>query len=676
VTISNNNSIRRDSSDKRSISYSELLSRLLHVLKAGGTTRLLLWIDVEPDEELKKLLSTLTQSAPPSQPTIVAVCSRLMYMKAIRASLPTDAVIKYAEDYLSADELEEIDRQALDWIRNWHNNLPEEYKPALYYRDIPLGNFMEYELCFIMPQLLKKVKTARTILAREQPDTVLLLTRDNVLKKAVSFVGKALDCPVLAVECGKTNVTQSRSKALQNIARIIGLAFDAIISLWDWITFKIYAKRRGQKLILFEDFERLYPIVDVIKARGKTQAIFFSNEGSTLNRLTALRKKKLYRALLHHLKPAAVNRVRKARNRVKNAWDDLKKNTSFQSYFDYEGLNLWPLVGDVFPFVFKDLFPQAIGIIESAYQGLAFYRPDNIVLNSDILTHGRAICFVARQLGIPTLLIQHGVYEGYRGGLDIISADMVAAWGKSQVNSYIALGNDGSKVEVVGGYLFDKLHYRSQQEGRESESRERICRQLGLDSQKDIFTFTTLDTPPREKFLSAHNTEDVSEEIFRPVVEAIRAFPEKQLVVKLHPSESAEVYHRVLTELSPAEKQVTMVKNIDLYDLIDASEMIISVPSTVALEAIILDKPVIIIRLRKCEHDTVYKRYPAPNVWRKEDIVPTIKSVLEDTELQKRLAEQRARFLSEEGEYLVDGKSTERIINLIYKMSEQVKGAV
>ncbi len=599
-----------------------------------------------------------------------------MYMNAVRASLPSGAVIKYSEDYLSLDELEDIDRQALDWIRNWHRlESLDEYKSSLHYRDIPLGNLVEYELCFIMPQLLKKVETARTMIIGEKPDTFIVLTKDTGLQQAVSFVGKAMDCTVLDVECGKANITQSLSEIVQNTARVIGLTFDAVIFLWDWFTFKIYGKQRRKKLILFENFERLYPIVDTIRSDGTTKAIFFSDEGSTLNRLIALRKKKLYRALIHHLKPAAVDGVRKARNRVKKSWYSLKADVSFQSNFNHKGLNIWPLIEGTLSLVFKKLFPNAIGVIESVNQGLSFYKPDIVVLNSDILTHGRAICFVARQQGIPTLVIQHGVYEGYRGGLDIISADKVAAWGKSQVNSYKAMGNDGSKVEVVGGYLFDKLHYRSQQEGRESKSRERICRQLGLDSQKDIFTFTTLDTPPRDKFLSAHNTEDVSEGIFRPVVEAMRAFPEKQLVVKLHPSESEDIYHRVLTEFSPAEKQITVVKNIDLYDLIDASEMIISVPSTVALEAIILDKPVIIIRLRKCEHDTVYKRYPAPNVWRKEDIVPAIKSVLEDAELRRRLAEERARFLSEKGEYLVDGKSMERIINLIYRMSESKKGA-
>ena len=159
--------------------------------------------------------------------------------------------------------------------------------------------------------------------------------------------------------------------------------------------------------------------------------------------------------------------------------------------------------------------------------------------------------------------------------------------------------------------------------------------------------------------------------MFRPVVEAMREFPQKQLVVKLHPMEDEAVYHRVLQEMDWAEKRTRVVKQIGLHDLIDASEVIITAPSTVALEAIILGRPVVIIQLREEERNTLYMQYPALNIWREEEIVPAIKSVLGDPEFKQTLEERRAKFLSKDGEYLVDGKSTERIINLIESMTDE-----
>jgi hypothetical protein len=676
--INNIGSIKPDSLHGRRFTHQELVSALPQWLEKGRLVRLLLLIDAEPDEKLQQLIDSLSRALP-SGSVLTAVYSSLDYMDKVQKSLPPGAEIKYAEDYLNAEELAGIDKQACGWIRNWYRlDCLSEDKSSLYYRDIPLGNLVEYDLYFVLPQLLKKVKAARTILSREQPSMALVLTADADFYKATQLAGESSHCPVIGVKTGREGAQHYEYPIIKAISRLIGLTFDAIIFLWDQAAFKLRRKERGKKLLLFEDYERLYHISDAIRARGKKRVILVGNEGGTLNRLAALRRKRLYRALLYHLNPASVNRVKKARQRVKKAWYGIKDNAAFHNFFDYEGLNLWPLMEEKFADICQSLLPKAIGLIESASRGLAFYRPSLVILNTDVLSHGRAICLIARQMGIPTLMIQHGVYVGYVSGYDVITADKVAAWGKTQVDSYVALGNDSSKVEVVGGYLFDGLYRRSKREGREQEARERVYRQLELDPRQGILTYATLDTPPREKRLSAGQTDDDIEVIFRPIVEAMKEFPEKQLVVKLHPMESEYCYRRVLQEMDWTRERIRVIKRINLHDLIDASEVTITVPSTVALEAIILGKPVVIVNLKKDEDNpyyqryptaALYRRYPALYVWKRKDVVPAIKKALGDDEVRQRLAEQRARFLSEDGEYLVDGKSIERIIRLIDRMS-------
>ena len=657
----------------RTLSYKEFLSQLPCLRRAGEkAAKLLLVIDTESDERLDGLLASLSEPRLSSEQELTVICFKLRYLKRSRASLPLGTKVKYAEDYLSVDELGEIDRQAYGWIRNWyHLECLSEYKSSLCYRNIPLGNLVEHELCLDLPQFLKKVKIAKIILSQEQPSMVLLLTTDADLEKVVQFVGKAVNCTVITNKYGKTNALHSYSSIIQRITRVIGLSFDTLVFLGDLVGSKLHRKEAEKKLILFENYDRLYPILDTIRKSSDKRVILLGSEGGTLNRLAALRRKRYYRALLYHLNPAAINQMRKARQRVTRAWKGIQNNVDFHQSFDYEGLNLWPLMEGKFAFVFETLFPRGIGSIESANQGLAFYHPSIIVLNVDVPPYERAICVIAKQLGIPTLQVQHGVYVGYKGGYDIVNADKVAAWGKSQVDAYVALGNDSSKVEVVGGYLFDKLYHRSKQKEREGKAKERIYRQLNLDSQRGIFTFATTATLPRERFCSAREIEDNSEIMFRPVVEAMREFPQKQLVVKLHPMEDEAVYHRVLQEMDWAEKRTRVVKQIGLHDLIDASEVIITAPSTVALEAIILGRPVVIIQLREEERNTLYMQYPALNIWREEEIVPAIKSVLGDPEFKQTLEERRAKFLSKDGEYLVDGKSTERIINLIESMTDE-----
>ena len=106
----------------------------------------------------------------------------------------------------------------------------------------------------------------------------------------------------------------------------------------------------------------------------------------------------------------------------------------------------------------------------------------------------------------------------------------------------------------------------------------------------------------------------------------------------------------------------------DLHDLIDASELLVTVPSTAALEAIILGKPVVILQIRKGEDNPIFSKYPVVTVRSKEDIAKGIEATLGDSELKQTLDKERAVFLSSDGEYPVDGKSTERMINLINEL--------
>lgn len=654
----------------RSCSYRKLIPQLAPLMAAGKAARPLLLIDIEPNEKLNGLLASLAETGLSSEQGFTVICFGLRCLDKVRASSLANAEIKYAEDYLSPEEFEEIDRQAYKWIRNWYRlECLSEYESSLCYRDILLGSLVEHPLGFDLPQFLKKVKMIKNILAQEQSSVILLFTTDDDLEQVVQLMGRTVNCPM--INAGSINTRHSYLPIIKRISRVVGLSFDTLIFMGDMLGSKIHRRKTQKKLIFIEDYDRLYPILDTLREKGGKRIMVLGSSGGTLNRLVALRKRRLYRALLHHLNPSAINRVRKAKRRMIRAWQDIQNNVDFCNYFDYEGLNLWPIIEQKFAHVFKSLFPQMIGLIESANQGLAFYHPSLVVLNADFTPNGRAICVIAKQMGLPTLVIQHGVYGTYLAGYDIIYADKLAAWGKSQVNSYTALGNDSSKVEVVGGYLFDKLYYRSKQRDREGNAKERICQQLGLDFKSGIFTFATTATSKKGGFLSAYQADDNGELVLRQIIEMMKEFPEKQLVVKLHPMEDEVVYGRVLDEMPRERERARVVKQIDLHDLIDASEIILTGPSTVALEAIIMDKPVVITQLIKGQNIALCTRYPALNVWQQDDITPAIKSTLDDPETRQSLAKQRVKFLSEEGEYLVDGKSTERIINLIDNMASE-----
>ena len=227
-------------------------------------------------------------------------------------------------------------------------------------------------------------------------------------------------------------------------------------------------------------------------------------------------------------------------------------------------------------------------------------------------------------------------------------------------------------MAVTGTPLFDRLYSRLHATEVRNQAKEKICREFGLDATKGIVVFATGDSQSATLF-TALRYEDQGEVTFRAIMEAMKEFPEKQLVVKLHPMESGEVYYRVLREMNWAQERTRVVKEANLHDLIDASELVTTEPSTVALESVILGKPTVIVQLAMKEKSPFYMNFPVLNVSRKEELVLAFRSVFGNSGIKQRQESEAAKFLSSEGEYVVDGKSTERIISLIDSMLGEEK---
>lgn len=83
------------------------------------------------------------------------------------------------------------------------------------------------------------------------------------------------------------------------------------------------------------------------------------------------------------------------------------------------------------------------------------------------------------------------------------------------------------------------------------------------------------------------------------------------------------------------------------------------------MEAVALNKPVIVLNLSGEPDPVEYvKEGVALGVYRKEDLGPAIKSLLID---DSQLAGNRKRYI-EKYLYRVDGRATERVVNLINQM--------
>jgi CDP-glycerol glycerophosphotransferase (TagB/SpsB family) len=210
---------------------------------------------------------------------------------------------------------------------------------------------------------------------------------------------------------------------------------------------------------------------------------------------------------------------------------------------------------------------------------------------------------------------------------------------------------DSKEIIVTGQPRYDILSHADK-----IYDKNKIFKQLNLDSSKKMILWTT----QTHGFPLDENKKNIF-----VVYNVVKSLKNVQLVIKLHPAEdqNASQYKKD----KPFEPVIIGGK-ADTYGLLYACDLMITRHSTTAMEAVALNKPVIILNLSG-EPDPVdyVKEGVALGVYKEEDLKPAIEKLLKD---DSELAKNRGRYI-EKYLYKIDGKATERVVNLIMQRIEE-----
>lgn len=215
--------------------------------------------------------------------------------------------------------------------------------------------------------------------------------------------------------------------------------------------------------------------------------------------------------------------------------------------------------------------PRQLRHLRTARRILERAQPDLVVVGNDRWWVGMAFVLVARQMGIPTLAVQDGV--AWNTPMWTYStADHVGVNG-TQLESFLKLhGVPENRITVVGQPRYDEFRPEAA-----AAVREDARRAIGLEPDTYGVLFAT---QPNQDAL-----------YIRSIAEAILAVPDLTLLLRPHPSQG----QRSLAPLGDilSNPRVKLVRDGAIFDLLAASDLVVVQNSTVALEAALLDRPVI-----------------------------------------------------------------------------------
>ncbi|PEK53702.1 spore coat protein [Bacillus toyonensis] len=254
----------------------------------------------------------------------------------------------------------------------------------------------------------------------------------------------------------------------------------------------------------------------------------------------------------------------------------------------------------------------------------------------------RALTFLSRSEGIPSYCLQHGAIMGEEAYFPVFATKQVV-YGKYEQDWYLQKGGCESQIEIIGHPRYDEIFNRT------------------YVDKKTIFNKLKIDPSTKVVFIA---TQPFKTSFYIELTEKLVKDKNITVIIKPHPWEKGRNLVGEYIRLSNVYPNVKYITNeVNMYDVILHANLVVISNSTVGLEAMLLDIPVVVYKSLLEERD--YKYYDTLD-WlvnhSMEDMISTIKKVLNDS-LQSNLAKElRRKFITEN---YPQEACTKRLIKLI-----------
>jgi len=263
----------------------------------------------------------------------------------------------------------------------------------------------------------------------------------------------------------------------------------------------------------------------------------------------------------------------------KNIVLELEKDPSFKNSMVIDGINIYPLLSNSF----RGTLPRALAFVRMELKVVRRFldkeRPDVVFTTDGLNPTGRAISFACKERGITSLSPQLGVMSTQKivntaffikEEFDKRVLPNYLVWGSFYENLIIDMGYPKSLIKKVGFWRLDK----GNQEASNDDKNVLYIAAANLNKLSYILSFD-------EEIVSI-------KKIYENIPEHLK------LVVKLHPSQPYDLYFKTLRGL----KRLIVVGGFggpEITKIISGARVVVGKASTAIIQALIMEKPVILI---------------------------------------------------------------------------------
>lgn len=553
------------------------------------------------------------------------------------------------EDYLSYADLIGIDKKAAEFALTWYMARSDDIS---LFRDISLGQLTEYTTRIFMIEVFKNASFIEKAIESERPDLAVCVDDNSIIANLfIGFCRKSrLPCRRIRA-AWKMSFSEkeyiNKTRYILNNAKLIFMDF-----LWLGSSFlKGFNSRHPlKKRVFFEPYMKYHELAKILFDEEGCEILYprphirgFSGIVGSENFAKA--QIIYYPRFLNLIAPKAGLAYIKSRILIWFMWRRVKRDACVIDKFSSGGVNLWDYIKGNFRNYFKNYFPVYIRDIIAVERFMRRYKINTTLLPQDEFGLQRVLTCVAKKLGVLTIKYQHGVLNRYPFSMKPICHKLFA-WSDNEKAHYLRLGVAEENIRVIGNPLMGCL-------GRENSSVNpaSIRQRIGIPPGSRIVFFPS---QPRTG-LSSLLDPKYEDYLIAKIIETAGDIKEVSFIIKLHPwivAQNQFLQKKRLIE-SFKKPNVFLVEDIETYEILKISDVVISESSTIGLEAIFLSKPLIAIYLRRILDDYFqpFKDYEGAIVVKDErTIAETIRIALYEPHIREGLKMGRQRILEAYGQ--------------------------
>ncbi|MEO5762053.1 MAG: CDP-glycerol glycerophosphotransferase family protein [Vicinamibacteria bacterium] len=338
---------------------------------------------------------------------------------------------------------------------------------------------------------------------------------------------------------------------------------------------------------------------------------------------------------------------------------------SLNTAFSHQDVAFADLSQDDLAFTLLHQVPWAARCLlefEAAFQRL---RPKLVCLYAESSGLGRAAIEAARETEIKTLGVQHGIlypnyfsYERFENEVNEGSPipDVTAMYGEEGVRVLERVFRyPKGHVVATGSPRYDDLAVEIRKVNREERRAN-----LGVGANEKLIVLAS-------RYKGIRDTHKASGPAFSLLLDAIHRLEGARLIVKPHPAEPVDAYAKDIMS-SHVSDRVRVISDRSLIDILPAADLLVTVESLSATEALVAGIPVVILRHPSNLREVVTSG-AAHGVADGADPLPVMEALLTDKKTRDAWRIARDAYLVDVA-HGVDGKALERLISLLSAVAD------